>query len=237
LSVLGGPGGASSDSTAWFPLVGAGLGALLGVAWWFLGEHVEPLAAAAIVVALDAALTGMLHLDGLVDAADGLLPHLTTERRLAVMSEPTIGAFGVLAAVMTIVLRVAALSSAPQLGLAKSVLMLAALWAVSRSVMAFALSRLPSARRAGGLASQFGGTDATSRPAAWPGVVGIAGGLAALIAWNGPTGGATWAASLAGAGGVLLLARRRIGGYTGDVLGAAGVVGETIGLLVAAGRW
>jgi adenosylcobinamide-GDP ribazoletransferase len=45
------------------------------------------------------------------------------------------------------------------------------------------------------------------------------------------------AAGLAGFGAVLTLAWRRLGGYTGDVLGAAGIVAETVGLLVAAARW
>jgi len=51
------------------------------------------------------------------------------------------------------------------------------------------------------------------------------------------TGGVVAGAESAGAGAVVLLAWRRLGGFTGDVLGAAAVVGETAGLLTLAGRW
>ena len=79
----------------WFPFAGAALGLVLGALWWG-AERVWPAAvAAAIVVAADLALTGLLHVDGLADSADGLLPHLDRARRLEVMATPDVGAFGV----------------------------------------------------------------------------------------------------------------------------------------------
>src|SRR5439155_1376039 len=64
-----------AGALAWFPLVGVTLGAGLGCVWW-ASERLWPrLVAAALTVAADLALTGALHLDGLADAADGLLPH------------------------------------------------------------------------------------------------------------------------------------------------------------------
>jgi len=57
------------------------------------------------------------------------------------------------------------------------------------------------------------------------------------LAGPGMAGIAAVAGVVAGAAGVIAIARRRIGGFTGDVLGASGVVGETTGLLVAAARW
>ena len=84
----------------------------------------------------------------------------------------------------------------------------------------------------GGLASVFVGVSAGPSLA----VGAMALGLAA-VAGGWPAGPAAAAALVAGAGGVVVLAQRRLGGFTGDVLGAAGVVGQTCALVVAAGRW
>ena len=83
-----------------------------------------------------------------------------------------------------------------------------------------------------GIASGFAGRSVA--PAAVTAVVALAVVAVAVGGWAGPV------TALAAAGGfaaVVALAERRIGGYTGDVLGAAGVVAETVGLLVAAARW
>src|SRR5688572_14319385 len=88
----------SPDALTWFPVVGAGIGAVLGGLWWATDQLWPPLVAAALVLAADLALTGLLHIDGLVDTADGLLPHLERERRLEVMAAPDAGAFGIAAA-------------------------------------------------------------------------------------------------------------------------------------------
>jgi adenosylcobinamide-GDP ribazoletransferase len=68
-------------------------------------------------------------------------------------------------------------------------------------------------------------------------VVGAAALAAAALAGGWPAGPAAAVALVCGAGGVVALARRRLGGFTGDVLGAAGVVGQTCALVVAAARW
>ncbi len=251
LTVLGGSARPDRRTLAWFPLVGALLGLLLGGIWWGAGEIWPPLVAAAVVVAADLALTGLLHIDGLADSADGLLPPLaSTERRLEVMADPTTGAFGVAVVGMALVLRTAALAS-----VVPHALVLAGLWAASRALMAVAALALPYARP-GGLASSFIGEETAvsdragpmnvSEPPArgWPrppvlalGAGGLA--LALLLAGSG-TGGpgiAAMVALVAGGAAVLVLARRRLGGFTGDVLGAAAVVGETAGLLALAARW
>ena len=98
------------ETLTWFPFAGAALGLVLGAVWWG-AERIWPAAvAAAIVVAADLALTGLLHVDGLADSADGLLPHLDRERRLEVMAAPDVGAFGVAAVVAVLLLRWAALA-------------------------------------------------------------------------------------------------------------------------------
>lgn len=226
LTAVGGAAPPSPRALAWFPAVGASLGLVLGGLWWAAGRVWPPLLAAAVVVVADLGLTGMLHLDGLVDAADGLLPHLPVERRLEVMAEPRAGAFGVGAAAAALLLRVAALAA-----MAPAPLLLAGLWAVSRAAMAVAATAVPYARP-GGTAEGFRG--------AAPGPTAAAGAaLAVACGWlaRGPAGVLAAAVVAATAGAVVALARRRIGGFTGDVLGAAGVVGETAGLVVAAARW
>src|SRR5205823_297141 len=177
----------------------------------------SPGVAAAVAVTADLAFTGMLHLDGLVDSADGLLPHLPAERRLAVMAAPDVGAFGVAVAGAALLLRWSALSS-----MHHSVALVAGLWCLSRSSMAVIALVLPYARSEGGLASAFLGRGGPLRPA----VIGSAAvAIAVWFAGVAPALGAVVAAAL-----VAAFARRRIGGFTGDVLGAAGVVAETVGL-------
>ena len=211
---------------AWFPFVGAALGLVLGAVWWG-AERVWPAAvAAAIVVAADLALTGLLHVDGLADSADGLLPHLDRARRLEVMAAPDVGAFGVAAVGAVLLLRWAALATT-----APSPLLLGGLWCASRTAMAVAARKVPYARP-GGLASAFLGGRTLSTA-----LIGAV--LATGLAFAGPgiAGIAAVAGVVVGAAGVIAIASRRIGGFTGDVLGASGMVGETTGLLVAAARW
>ena len=231
LTPLGGPAAPSPAALPWFPVVGAVLGLAVGGTWWAASELWPPAAAAAVVVAVDLALTGMLHLDGLVDAADGLLPPLDRERRLEVMADPRAGAYGVGAATTVLLLRWAALS-----GLRPHPLLLAGLWCASRSVMATVARSVPYARPSG-LASGF--LEASGRRRR-PGALAVAGllGAATLAALASGRGGvAAVVAAVGAAAAVVALARRRLGGFTGDVLGAAGMVGETAGLLVAAARW
>jgi adenosylcobinamide-GDP ribazoletransferase len=210
----------------WFPLAGAALGLVVGAVWWG-AERVWPAAvAAAIVVAVDLALTGMLHVDGLADAADGLLPHLDRARRLEVMATPDVGAFGVATVTGVLLLRWTALAVT-----APSPLLLGGLWCASRTAMAVTARRVPYARP-DGLAAAFLGRRALATAA-----VGTVLSLALAFAGPGAVGIAAVGGVALGAALVVALAWRRIGGFTGDVLGAAGVVGETSGLLVAAARW
>lgn len=229
LTPLGGASRPSGSALVWFPLVGAMLGLALGGIWWAAERAWSAPVAAAVVVAADLGLTGLLHLDGLADSADGLLPHLTRARRLAVMAEPGVGAFGVGTVAAVLLLRFGALAA-----LRPSWLLLGGLWCASRTWMAVAVGALPYARSEGGLASAF--LEGRGHPAL-VGSVGLAGALALLVAWRPVPGVVSLASAIAVAAGVLLFARRRLGGFTGDVLGASGVVGETVGLLVAAARW
>jgi adenosylcobinamide-GDP ribazoletransferase len=230
LTPVGGAAVPQPGAVWWFPVVGAGVGVSVGGVWWVAGHWWPPAVAAILAVIADLALTGMLHLDGLCDTADGLLAHLTSERRLEVMTTPDVGAFGVVVAGTTLLARWAALVS-----LHPAPVLVAALWAGSRTWMAATLVGVPYARPDGGLASAFrGGRSEQLVPVA---IGGMAWALLLAALWRPAVGPVALAAGTLAAAGVVAFAYRRIGGFTGDVLGAAGVVGETVGLLVAAARW
>lgn len=227
LTVAGTGTAPDARTMRWFPLAGAVVGALVGGAWWLAAQAFPPLLAGAVVVAVDLAITGLLHVDGLADSADGLLPHLDRDRRLAVMADPTIGAFGVSVVAAVLVVRTVALGSRPA-----DVGLLVGLWCASRSTMALVALTRPYARP-GGLATSFLG----DRVAPALAVAGLVAGAALATLADGRAGAAAACALVVGVVGVVALAQRRIGGFTGDVLGALGLVGETMALVVAAARW
>ncbi|HEY5267019.1 MAG TPA: adenosylcobinamide-GDP ribazoletransferase [Acidimicrobiales bacterium] len=226
---------APNESTmVWFPIVGALLGLAIGLIWWLVAKAWTPLPSAAIVVVADMALTGLLHFDGLADAGDGLLAPLSKERRLAAMADPAIGAFGAISVAAVLLLRfssLAALTPAP--------LVLAGLWCASRTSMVLITESLPYARPTG-IVKDFLGTQPRSKRQRVTLIASMSAGLVLSIALvtigRGIRGLAALGAELVAIAGVALFSRRRIGGFTGDVLGAAAVLGETIGLVVLATR-
>jgi adenosylcobinamide-GDP ribazoletransferase len=218
------------DDSAWaFPLVGAGIGAAAALAFLLaqlLGLGDWPAALLAVLSAL--ALTGALHEDGLADTADGFLGGHDREAKLAIMRDSRHGTFGVLAIAFSIVLRAAALASigdAIHAGLA-----LIAAHAVSRAALPVAMWRMAPARAEG-----LGVTAGTVR---LPGVLGaVAIGTAIGLAALGPMQGAVGVCFTGiGVFALMRIARRQIGGQTGDVLGALQQIGEIAMLLVASAR-
>ena len=254
LTSFGGAATPSRGTLDWFPVVGAAIGLGVGGVWWLAGRAWPPAAAAAIALASDVALTGYLHLDGLADSADGLLPPMSPERRLEVMADPAVGAFGAVTLVIVLVLRFSAFASTMA-----APLVVGALWCGSRTAMAVVARSAPYARP-GGLATAFRVAPTSRGPgqpresdadvqrhdptsprgvagAVLPAVVGAALAAGMAVAGRGAHGMAALGAELVAIVVVIAFAQRRIGGFTGDVLGAAGVIGETIGLLVLAARW
>jgi len=218
-----------ADAAWTFPLVGAGIGAVCALA--FLVAQLLRLGdwpAALLAVLAGLALTGALHEDGLADTADGFLGGQDREQRLAIMRDSRHGTFGVLAIVLSVLLRAAALAEigeAVQGGLA-----LIAAHATSRAALPFAMRSLAPAR-AEGLGAAAG------RPPLPLAVGALVIGLTIALTALGPEHGAM-AIVLAGAVlfGLGVVARHRIGGYTGDVLGAFQQIGEIVMLLTAAAR-
>jgi adenosylcobinamide-GDP ribazoletransferase len=218
-----------ADSPWAFPLVGAGIGGtaaftlllaqLIGLASW---------AAALLSVLAGIVLTGALHEDGLADTADGFFGGRDREEKLAILRDSRQGTYGVLAIVLSVLLRAAALAAigdAIHAGLA-----LITAHAVSRAALPAAMMGLTPARPDG-----LGATAGTPRAggAIAAALIGAAIALAAL----GPVRGAV-ALCLTGVivFAMAKLARRQIGGYTGDVLGAFQQVAEIVILLTASAR-
>jgi len=226
LTVVGRPSPPTPRALRWFPVVGAAVGGVVGTVWWLADQAFPALLAAALVVALDLAVTGLLHADGLADAADGLLPHASRARRLEIMRSPDVGAFGVAVLVIVLLTRVGALTARPA-----DVGLIVGLWCVSRTLVAVAPAWLPYARETG-LATPLLAAPATP-------VVGLAvlPATALAVVTAGWVAGAAIAAALLAGTAVLALARLRLGGFTGDVLGATILVAETVGLVVAGARW
>lgn len=217
LTPLGGARAPSPRALPWFPVVGAVVGLGVGGAWWAGSEVWNPAVGAALAIVVDLGLTGMLHVDGLADSADGLLPHLSRDRRLAVMAEPDVGAYGVAVIGATLLLQFAVLTS-----LEPRVVLVVAIWSATRAAAAMALLSMPYARE-GGLAHAFRGRSPLAV-------------VAAVISYAALSTVEVLAVAGVAAGflAVVLLAVRRIGGYTGDVLGAAIVIGQAAALLAAA---
>ncbi len=229
------PFGVSSTPTAttlaWFPLVGAVIGLLVGGVWWLAAKAWVALLAGAVAVIADLAVTGLLHFDGLADAGDGLIAPMPRTRRLEVMADPAIGAFGAITVGAVLLLRWGAFAS-----LRPAPLVVAGLWCASRTSMIAMTEFLPYARPTG-LVQSFLGANAHQRALKRGAVVaGAALSAGLVLLGHGLHGLAALGAELLAIALVAAFSRHRLGGYTGDVLGAAGVVGETIGLLILATR-
>jgi adenosylcobinamide-GDP ribazoletransferase len=215
----------------YFPVVGAGLGFVTGGIWCRARRSLAPLPAAVVVVAADAVLTGALHLDGVADSADGLFAHRPAKDRLAIMEEPEIGTFGTVALGITLLARTSAFAA-----IEPSPALVAALWSCSRSLMVIGSRTVPYARDEGLATAFLAREEGPPDKVLYAAVAGVA--LSALAAWltDGRRGlGSVLGGTVAGAV-VLGFARRRLGGFTGDVLGAAGVSCETVGLILLALR-
>ncbi|HTV46708.1 MAG TPA: adenosylcobinamide-GDP ribazoletransferase [Stellaceae bacterium] len=215
-----------ADSCWAFPLVGAGIGAV--VAFIFLAGELTRLGdwpSALLAVLAGLLLTGALHEDGLADTADGIFGAGDRDRRLAIMRDSRHGTFAVLALVVSVGLRAAAIAQIGEVVFAG--LALIAAHAVSRALLPIAMWALPPARDDG-----LGAGAGRPRPARI--IAGSVIGLAVAAAALGPLYGviAIGMAALAVAVAAAI-ARRRIGGYTGDVLGAFQQIAEVAMLLTA----
>jgi adenosylcobinamide-GDP ribazoletransferase len=229
----------AARAVLWLPVVGLLLSApaaavLLAVE---AGGHSGPrrLLAAALAIGVVALLTGGLHLDGLADTADGLGSRRPREEALAIMRRSDIGPFGVAALLFTVLVQITALATVapgwPDAGA------LAVAVVTGRTAVVLATGPgSPAARPDGFGALVAGATSARARVTAGAMLLAVTA-VAATAAggWHPAVRGVVAVLAGLGAGGLLRrLAKRRLGGMTGDVFGALVEVSSAVVLLALA---
>lgn len=215
-------------SALFFPAAGAVLGAIVAGAAHLVSARLPPTACAALLVTLLTLLTGALHLDGLADMADGLGGGATREDVLRIMRDHAVGAFGATAIGLALVAKVAAVGALLAAGDAPRWLLVAPV--LARWTPVALVQLLPYARPAGGLGATF---TEHRRLGDLVGATVLALGVAVLAA--GARGAIAFAATVAFTAAHAALCRRRLGGVTGDTLGASVEVAETLVLFLALG--
>jgi len=197
----------------WFPVVGMGIGSVQALIWWALHEVSTPSVAAAVSIAGAALLTGAFHHDGLADMADAFGGGWTVEQRMEILKDSRLGTYGTTALGLAYLIEFAALSS---LSVADGVIALIAMHVASRGCAVGVMLFAPIG--GDGLGASYM-TDLRRFTGAVAVLFAVAISVAALgsVAWSlFPAAVATTA--------VVILAKRKIGGVTGDVLGAITVV-------------
>ena len=211
----------------WFPVAGAVVGALVGGVAAGMGEVTPPLVAAAVAVTVGLLVTGAFHEDGLGDVADAFGGGHTVEQRLEIMKDSRHGTYGVAAMCASIVVRIVALGSMP--GAATLFAACVAAHVMARSVAVGLMAAVPLAGHSG-LGVDYGRSTSRARGASAV-VLGTGITVVAIGWWAGPV----LAAGVAASGAVAALARHKIGGISGDVLGACEQVAECLCLVVLSG--
>jgi adenosylcobinamide-GDP ribazoletransferase len=205
-----------SRCVKYFPAVGIGVGLVSAGVLLLAGGIWGPVVASLLAVATSIIITGGLHEDGLADTADGLGGGSSAERRLAIMKDSRIGAYGALALLFGIALRVTTLAEMP---LWTGAVALIAAHATARLTPAFVMNALPYAGDTAAMKVSYLDAPVSLHdigfasifvwcalvPLAWISIPSVLSGL-------------LFGAILATA--IVLWARRLIDGYTGDVLGA-----------------
>ncbi|NDV88282.1 adenosylcobinamide-GDP ribazoletransferase [Aurantimonas aggregata] len=189
----------------------------------------SPLVAATLSIGTLVLTTGALHEDGLGDVADGLFGHHGRERAIAIMKDSRIGTYGALALLLSVALRIGLLAQLLEHDPGAAALALFAAAAVSRGAMAWLWSVLPSADR-GGLADRMG------RPTEATGLRTLLVGDGIFLVLGALAFGILPAFAGLVLGGLVLLwfrgvIRRRLGGQSGDCLGAAQQLTEIAALV------
>lgn len=200
------------DATAWFPLVGVLVGGVAAVVFSAAQVIWNPTVAAVIAVASGIALTGAFHEDGLADTFDGLWGGWTPARRLEIMRDSRLGTYGAAALVLSLGLRITLLAGLSP-GQAARALVMAHM--VGRATVLPLARHFPSARHTG----QGARVAEPAGVGAWTvaTITVLAAGIIAVGMWLpvvlGTAAIAAWLMAAA--------SQKRVGGITGDVLGAS----------------
>ena len=205
-----------SRCAKYFPAVGICIGLVSAVVLLLAGSIWSPVIAALLAVAASLVVSGALHEDGLADTADGFGGGWSVEKRLAIMKDSRIGAYGALALMFGVALRVTALAELP---LWTGAAALIAAHAAARITPAFVMNALPYAGDTAAMKVSYADAPVSTNDMGFALIV-VACALVplTLISFLSMISGLVLGAILAAA--MALWARKLIDGYTGDVLGA-----------------
>lgn len=220
--------GRLARSARYFPLVGVLIGVLAAAAFWMSSMLVPAPIAAMLTLVVTLMITGALHEDGLADCCDGIGGGASREHALEIMRDSRIGTYGAAGLILSLGLRWAAIASFTAI---EGLIGLIIANAISRAMIPPVLVSAKYARTRGLASSVAEGV--SSKEAAF--AVLLAAGVAMI---GGPAAGlAALAAAFLGAAVTLMILVRRLGGYTGDGLGAIQQVAEIAVLITLASIW
>lgn len=219
-------------SVGYYSASGAIIGLIAALVYWLAGQLFPPLLASLIAVAAAIMTTGALHEDGLADICDGIGGGKTRDKALAIMKDSRIGAYGTLGLIVFIGAKVIALASLPA---AMVIAALVGAHAASRAAILGVLATAHYVRAEGGTASAVAAKPSSQ---SWT----VTGGTLALVVLACllimPVSAIVCA--VAGAAVLVLAMRqvfmRKLGGYTGDCLGAVQQAGE-LGFYLGLAAW
>ena len=215
-----------------FPIAGLLIGVIPAIVWYVASHFLSPFLAASLAVFMGTLITGALHEDGLADCADGLGATPDKERALEIMRDSTIGTYGTVALIFSFIFRISALAS---LSIVNGLIAILLAHTIARATMSIAIhsakyirpSGLGDAVSEGAEKSQFLITFATALL------------ITILLSFSAGIFGAFAAFALAmfTAWAFLQFLKSRLGGYTGDGLGAMEQIGEITILITLAAFW
>jgi adenosylcobinamide-GDP ribazoletransferase len=201
-----------------FPLAGLAIGLVVAVADRIAASIWPPLVAGVLDVVLLAAVTGALHLDGLADTADGLYGRRDRDQALAIMKDSRVGAMGLVAVVCLLSTKAVAIGHLDT----GRFLALAIVPSLARAAMIFGIRFLPYARGEEGTGHAFFEAPLASRDFRY---VALPLFLALFLGWRGLL---LILCFVAGTAALIWFYRRRLGGITGDLLGAMTEIMESV---------
>jgi adenosylcobinamide-GDP ribazoletransferase len=214
-------------SMAYYPVIGFLLGALLWGAGWILSGIFPRPVADGMVILLLVVLTGAFHLDGLADTLDGMAFGKSKEKRLQIMKEHHIGAFGVVGLILILGCKYAAFHSLPAEWAPKALIVALIL---GRSSMVQVLHLSPYARAEGGLGAVF-----KENLGKGEAVLSAASALVFSLFFFRGWGILLWLAAICSSWAIAVYFQRRLGGVTGDILGGTNEVNEALTLVFLSG--
>jgi adenosylcobinamide-GDP ribazoletransferase len=223
MTIIPAPSSAAAQEPDWlsrcvkyFPVVGIIVGLASAIVWLVTGGIWGPVIAAILAVATGIVITGALHEDGLADTVDGFGGGWTVEKRLAIMKDSRIGAYGALALGFSVALRVAVLADWPAWTGAAALI---AVHATARITPAFVLSRMTYQGDVAAMKVAYADSPIRSEEFRFALLIVIIALLPlAFISFTAVVSGLLLGGAFAAA--FAAWSRRLIGGYTGDVLGA-----------------